>query len=330
MPECVILAEAERLWDFCPSYGAAITFLIIYSASTLVHGIQGIIYRKPFTIVLIMGGIWELSGFALRVSAILNPYSGAFHSSMGILILLAPLWINAFVYMALGRLIHFTLVHDKILRLRARHLTVMFVAFDITAFIMQASGGILAAKSDNRSTKIAGYNLYSAGVGIQMGFILWFVALVLRFHFKLRRPDTYELSGDGRAALPAVKRIIYALYAVLVLILYRNSWRLAEYATGVDSALRLHEWWFYVFDALPMAGALTLLNIFNPISVLRGPRGEFSGGKKLPPQGTGRRRRKRADAHEYTEAQDSESLPLSSRSLPGARQSAEDRTGGYH
>lgn len=312
MPECVILPEEERLWDFCPNYGAAITFLIIYSTSTLAHTIQGIMYRKPFTAVLIMGGIWELTGFALRVCAIHDPYSGAFHSSMGVIILLAPLWINAFVYMALGRLIHLSLEHDKILRLRARQLTAMFVAFDITAFFMQASGGVLAAKSNNPPTKVAGYNIYSAGVGIQMGFILWFVALVVRFHHKLRAPDVYKLTAEGRAALPSIKRLIYALYAVLALILYRNSWRLAEYATGVGSPLRLNEWWFYVFDAVPMAGALMLLNIFHPGSVLRGRRGGFSGDSKAARRRAGWRR-KRAGVHDEPEGRDSESLPLSSR-----------------
>lgn len=273
--------------------------------------IQGVWYRKPFTIVLIVGGSWELAGFALRVCAILDPYSGAFHSSMGILILLAPLWINAFVYMALGRLIHFSLVHDTILRLRARHLTFMFVAFDITAFIMQAGGGIMAAKSGKPSIKITGYNIYSAGVGIQMGFILWFVALVVRFHYKLRKPEVYELFDESRAALPSIKRMIYALYAVLVLILYRNSWRLAEYATGVDSPLRLNEWWFYVFDAVPMAWAMILLNVFHPGGILQGSRGDFSGAKKN--RWWARKERTRVGTHDYPEEPDSEVLPLSSR-----------------
>jgi hypothetical protein len=311
MPECVILPEPDRVWEFCPNYGAAIVFLILYSSSTLVHMVQAVLHRKTFAIVLIMGGGWELAGFALRVCSILDPYSGGFYSNMGILILLAPLWINAFVYMALGRLVHFSLVHDTILRLRARHMASMFVVFDITAFIMQASGGIMAAKSDNPSTKRTGYNIYSAGVGIQMGFILWFVALVLRFHNKLRKPEVYELFDESRVALVSIKRMIYALYAVLVLILYRNAWRLAEYATGADSPLRLNEWWFYVFDALPMAWAMILLNIFHPGRVLQGPRADFSGKKKSRRQA--RRERKRIRTHDYPEEPDSESLPLSSR-----------------
>lgn len=280
MPECVILPQPDRLWEYCPSYGAAITFLTIYSCTTLVHFIQTIVYRKPFVMVLIMGGIWELVGFTLRVCSILEPDNGGFYSNMGILVLLAPLWINAFVYMALGRLVHFALVHDTVMRIRARRLTFMFVTFDITAFIMQASGGIMAAKSGAASTKRTGYNIYTAGVGIQMGFIVWFVALAVRFHYKLCKPVMYDLFDETKQSLASIKRILFGLYTVLTLILCRNSWRLAEYATGVDSSLRLNEWWFYVFDALPMAGAMVLLNICNPAQVLTGPRADFSEEKK--------------------------------------------------
>ncbi|KIW59538.1 hypothetical protein PV05_03981 [Exophiala xenobiotica] len=256
MPECVILPQPDRLWEYCPSYGAAITFLTIYSCTTLVHFIQTIVYRKPFVMVLIMGGIWELVGFTLRVCSILEPDNGGFYSNMGILVLLAPLWINAFVYMALGRLVHFALVHDTVMRIRARRLTFMFVTFDITAFIMQASGGIMAAKSGAASTKRTG------------------------FHYKLCKPVMYDLFDETKQSLASIKRILFGLYTVLTLILCRNSWRLAEYATGVDSSLRLNEWWFYVFDALPMAGAMVLLNICNPAQVLTGPRADFSEEKK--------------------------------------------------
>ncbi|KEF57289.1 uncharacterized protein A1O9_05206 [Exophiala aquamarina CBS 119918] len=315
MPECVILPEPDRLWEFCPSYAAAITFLFLYSSTTLVHTVQAIWYRKPFAIALIMGGIWELVGFTLRVCSILNPSNGGYYSNMGILILLAPLWINAFVYMALGRLVHFTLVHDTVLRLRARHLTVMFVIFDITAFFMQAGGGIAAAKSSNPSTKRTCYNIYSAGVGVQMGFILWFVALVFRFHYKLRQPNIYELFDQRRAALKSVRHMIYALYAALVLILYRNSWRLAEYATGVDSPLRLNEWWFYVFDAVPMVAAMFLLNYYNPGRILKGPRADFSGEKKARRRAKNEGARKSIWLQSYSAERDPdyEGLPLSSR-----------------
>ena len=276
MVQCIIIPEPDRLWEFCPSLGAAIAFLIIFASTSIAHTIQAIIHRNVFAVVLIMGGLWETTGFILRVLAVIYPRNGGFYSNQGILILLAPLWINAFVYMALGRLVHFSLIQDTVLRIKARHLTLIFVVFDITAFLMQATGGILAAGSASSQTKKTGYTIYTAGVGIQMGFIGIFVVLAARFHHKLLNPFTYNLCNEADQSLRGVKRMLYALYAALALILYRNSFRLAEYATGADSPLRKQEWWFFVFDSAAMSTAMVLLNIFHPGQVLRGPRKDFS------------------------------------------------------
>ncbi|KAJ9652588.1 hypothetical protein H2198_008157 [Neophaeococcomyces mojaviensis] len=281
MVQCIIVPEPDRLWEFCPSLGAAVAFLIIFAITSIAHTIQAIIHRKAFAIVLIMGGLWETTGFILRVLSVTNPRNGAFYSNQGILILLAPLWINAFVYMALGRLIHFSLIQDTVLRIKARRLTLIFVLFDITAFLMQATGGILAADSESSQTKKTGYNIYTAGVGIQMGFIGIFVVMAARFHHKLLNPCTYNLCDEADQSLSAVKRMLFSLYAALALILYRNSFRLAEYATGADSPLRKQEWWFFVFDAAAMSAAMVLLNIFHPGHVLRGPRKDFSEETKM-------------------------------------------------
>lgn len=276
MVQCIIIPEPDRLWEFCPSLSAAVALLVIFATTSTVHTIQAIVHRNVFAVVLIIGGLWETTGFILRVLSVINPRNGAFYSNQGILILLAPLWINAFVYMALGRLLHFSLIQDTVLRIKARHLTLIFVIFDITAFLMQATGGILAADSESPQTKKTGYTIYTAGVGIQMGFIGIFVVMAARFHHKLLNPSTYNLSDEADQSLSRVKHMLYALYAALALILYRNSFRLAEYATGSDSPLRMQEWWFFAFDAAAMSAAMVLLNIFHPGHVLRGPRKDFS------------------------------------------------------
>ncbi|KAK5089479.1 hypothetical protein LTR70_005938 [Exophiala xenobiotica] len=276
MVQCIIIPEPDRLWEFCPSLGAAVAFLIIFATTSIAHTIQAIIHRNVFAVVLIMGGLWETTGFILRVLSIINPRNGGFYSNQGILILLAPLWINAFVYMALGRLVHFSLIQNTVLRIKARHLTLIFVVFDITAFLMQATGGILAAGSESSQTKKTGYTIYTAGVGIQMGFIGISIVMAARFHHKLLNPFTYNPCDEAHQSLSGVKRMLYSLYAALALILYRNSFRLAEYATGADSSLRMQEWWFFAFDAASMSAAMVLLNIFHPGHVLRGPRKDFS------------------------------------------------------
>jgi len=47
-------------------------------------------------------------------------------------VLLAPLWVNAFVYVVFGRMVHYFLPEKKIMGVRAIHMARWFVWFDIT------------------------------------------------------------------------------------------------------------------------------------------------------------------------------------------------------
>ena len=71
-------------------------------------------------------------------------------------------------------------------------------------------------------------------------------------------------------------RLLYIVYTILVLIIFRNIYRLSEFSEGVLSSITTHEWYGYVFDALPMLFAFVVLSFFYPGKVLRGPRCEFS------------------------------------------------------
>ena len=57
----------------------------------------------------------------------------------------------------------------------------------------------------------------------------------------------------------------------------RIFYRIAEFAPGLtpSNPLLSHEWYSFALDGTPMLIALTLLNIFHPGTVLRGPESEF-------------------------------------------------------
>lgn len=207
-----------------------------------------------------------------------------------LLILLAPLWINAFVYMVLGRMIHFFLDDDKVFGMRARRITLIFVLFDIIAFIVQCAGGATTSGQRSQSVLDTGLGIYCGGIGLQMAAIFIFLAISIRFyqHVGAQMQSTTcwreELSedtsqGNSGAAAPWDKpsaRLLYGLWATLGCILFRNIYRLIEYTLGFHSVIVRHEWFNYVFDAVPMLTAMTLLNVFYPGKVLQGPRSGFS------------------------------------------------------
>jgi hypothetical protein len=188
-----------------------------------------------------------------------------------LLILLAPLWINAFDYMILGRMIYYYLPEKKLLGIGAQRFAVYFVCMDIIAFIVQGVGGSMASGggTDPESVML-GIHVYMGGIGLQELFILIFLSLAIMFHRRMLRGGEI-ITG----AKPSWKPLLYALYASLGLITIRIIFRLVQYSSGVDGALVTHEAYIYCFEAAPMCLAIGLMNVIHPGRTLVGPDAEF-------------------------------------------------------
>ncbi|KAH8814803.1 RTA1 like protein-domain-containing protein [Xylogone sp. PMI_703] len=271
--KCYSVDNPNTVWSYCPSFGAAILFCVLFGLITVIHTIQAVSFRKPFAIVLIMGGIWESVGYAFRILSVMHQLNSGYFSAQYLLILLAPLWINAFVYMVLSRAIHFFLDDDRVFSLRARRITKLFVLSDIVSFIVQATGGSMSASQGSQNTTRLGLHVYMIGVGIQLFFNCLFLILALRFQELLRTLPTWDLRLNALSLLKIV-------YAVLGLIIFRNIYRLVEYSFGATSTLTTHEWYAYVLDALPMLFSMLALSVRHPSQVLQGTRSDFSEENK--------------------------------------------------
>ncbi|KAJ7186543.1 RTA1 domain-containing protein [Mycena filopes] len=298
---------------YCPSFPAAVLFTALFALTTVGHLIQAFLYRKRFCWVLVMGGAWETAGLALRILAVLNTTSATFGTPSQLLILLSPLWINAFLYVLMARLVYFLVPEKHVIGISARRLSLCFVLLDITAFLAQAGGGSLI-DSDDAKTALLGIHIYMGGIGLQQFFVLGFAALVVRFHYKMNRivggPQTW-------------RRPLAVMYASLTLITIRIVFRLIEFSSGVFSPITMHEAPFYCLEALPMFTALLLWNVFHPGQVLVGPESEFPKKQKK-----GKGAKMEQDVYSLIE-RDGSGLPLQREEYPGGLQ-GEKPFGGYH
>lgn len=287
--KCYPIDDDDTVWLYCPSYGAAIAFTVLFALTTICHITQAVLFRKPFAFVIVMAAIWETGGYTLRIFSVRDQLSATIFTIQQLLIILAPLWINAFVYMVLGRMVHFFLASDRVFGLRARRITLIFVLFDITAFLIQATGGMMLNSSYPESTQRIGMHTYMSGVGVQILFISIFLTLAVQFHRLVRKEDfdsdphslnTESLDMNTPKCPPKsarqATRLLYVIYGVLLLLIYRNIYRLIEFSAGVESSITRHEWYTFVFDTVPMLSCLVIFNVFHPGQVLRGPRCDFS------------------------------------------------------
>lgn len=334
--QCYPIDDPKSLWLFCPSYGAAIAFAVLFGLITLAHVVQAVWHRKPFLMVLITGSLWEAGGYVARTFSVIDQKNEPPYTVQLLLIILAPLWLNAFCYMCLGRMIHcFTPPkQDKVFGFRARRIGLMFVLADIGAFIIQLTGAMMLSPDYPASVQQAGLHVYMGGVGVQLFFILIFLCIAIKFQLTLRRqsahptptssshkltnsethygyhelttdtpPLTTTTTDDGvprdRSPLP----LLYTLYAALLLIVFRNLYRLIEFSAGVESSITKNEWYTFVFDSTPMLLAWLLFNFWHPGRFLHGPRADFSHEKKeIKAAKKARKAAKKAQSYADTEA----------------------------
>ncbi|KAH7136364.1 RTA1 like protein-domain-containing protein [Dactylonectria macrodidyma] len=259
-------------YGFYPSWQWNLVFAVAFGITTLIHIVQAWRFKKTFCWVIIMGSLWETVCFIVRFLGARNQQELTYVIVSTLLFLLAPIWINAFAYMVIARLVHFLLPERKAI-LSARWIAKSFVAADVLSFAVQAVGGSMLA-DDDPEQKETGRRIYIGGIAIQLLFVLIFIVVAGKFVRRLR-----ALMTDGKLEREEtwVRPVIWTVFAGLFLIVVRIIFRLIEFGGGAngENELLKHEAYQLCLDALPMLLALVLLNAVHPAIVLKGPESEF-------------------------------------------------------
>ncbi|KAI1626474.1 RTA1 domain protein [Exophiala viscosa] len=264
------------LWDYNPSFGAAIVFSVLFGMLLIAHLAQAIAYRKGFCWVIVMASLWEFASYGFRTAGTRHQQSSSLATVSQILVLLAPIWVNAFAYMVFARIVHFFSPTRKVWKISPSILAFIFVSLDITSFIIQLIGGGMAGPGASPAAQQKGVHIYMGGIGLQEFFIVCFSALVIKFHFEQTTAEkTGRLAGDKLRW----KWILYALYICLLAITVRIIFRLIEFSRGfgTNNPLPHKEAYFYALEALPMFFGILIWNAIHPGRFMQGP------DAKLPP-----------------------------------------------
>src|SRR5450432_446133 len=225
-PSCVDVTPGENgyvpptacnaQYNYSPSFAFAVLFTILFGLTLLVHIYQSIIHKKArLCWVIMMGTSWEFVSFALRSAGSKNQQSFSLAFISQILVLLAPLWINAFDYMVLGRMIYYFVPEKRIWGIRATRLAVVFVWLDILSFFTQVGGGMLIQPGNGNDLLMVGIHIYMGGIGLQEFFILVFTAFAFRFRWQMLRVETGQLPGVGLQDAGRMKNWRWLLGALL-------------------------------------------------------------------------------------------------------------------
>ncbi|RDW85624.1 hypothetical protein BP5796_03949 [Coleophoma crateriformis] len=275
-------------WNYNLSFAAALFFTILFGITTAVHIFQAFIHQKvKMSWVIIMGTAWEFISFLFRTLGAKNQQSLAFAFISQIFVLLAPLWVNAFLYMVLGRMVYFFIPSKRLWRIKATSITKIFVWLDVASFITQVAGGLMISPGNASNQILIGIHVYMGGIGFQEFCILIFIALCTKFYL-MKREEERELSDSPNRIIETSpsqgrswRQLIWAIYAALALITVRIIFRMIEFASGLDPSknpIPFHEAYFYALDAAVMLLACVVMNIVHPGRILVGEGSEFPKG----------------------------------------------------
>ncbi|KAI9856832.1 MAG: hypothetical protein M1824_005205 [Vezdaea acicularis] len=253
------------LWQFYrykPSVAAATVFIALFLLLTAIHSTQLLRWRTWYFLPFLVGGFLEWMGYIGRIISsyetpnwTLVPYTW-----QALLLLLAPAFFSASIYMTLGRII-LMVDGEGLALLSRRYLTKVFVTGDIVFLVLQAIGGGIMSHGTLHTLSL-GSTIIVIGISIQILFFSIFLYLTLLFHHRLTRQPTLS-----SLSTPWLKHI-RALYAASALILLRSAVRVAEYRQSNDGWIMRREWVLYVADALPMLGVMLLFAIVHPSEVV--------------------------------------------------------------
>jgi hypothetical protein len=86
--------------------------------------------------------------------------------------------------MVFARMVHFYSPTRKVWLFSPSILALIFVTLDIVSFITQLIGGGMAGPGASSESQKKGLNIYMGGIGMQEGFIVLFLGLVVTFRRK--------------------------------------------------------------------------------------------------------------------------------------------------
>ncbi|PYH31669.1 RTA1 domain-containing protein [Aspergillus neoniger CBS 115656] len=253
-------------YPYTPSATAGYAFMAIFGIATLVHFVMMFPYRAAYFIPLVIGGICETFGYYGRAwshqgRTLIGPWA-----LQEMLILCAPPFIAATIYMILGRMIvAFAAEHHSVIR--PKWLTKIFVLNDVICFLTQIGGAGVQVTGDEHLMK-TGIKAVLAGLIFSLVIFLLFVWVAIVFHLRLSREPTWVVN-ENPWLMGGWKRYMWALYVACGALMLRNLVRTVQFGANETSPLNTQEVYIYVFDAALMFVSMAVLAVYHPGTMIK-------------------------------------------------------------
>lgn len=240
-------ASCNANWDYDVTVELAILFTVLFGISFSIHLVQAA-YFKKFNLAwpLLVGLAWELASFALRTTGALDQQNRSHATAALVLSIIAPVWINVFHYVLLGRMVTVFVPDAKVFRVQGSRVALAFVCLSVEVLLLEGSAAILLSPGNSADRRRIGAKVMMAGVACQQAYMVASAVFAARFHYR-----AVQLKKE-KYPLPMFRpwsTTLATLYLSLALMTARNVFRLVQFAGGLDvgdSSVVSQEWCFYV------------------------------------------------------------------------------------
>jgi hypothetical protein len=106
-------------------------FCVFFLLSWITHVFQAFRHRQFFCTVICIGVLWEAAAYGFRVLSAKHPTQKGSYDASFLLVLLAPVCVNAFDYMIASRIVRRFLSGQNILGMSGFWMGKIFVCCDI-------------------------------------------------------------------------------------------------------------------------------------------------------------------------------------------------------
>ncbi|KAF5694912.1 Rtm1p-like protein [Fusarium denticulatum] len=205
------------LYPYNPSQGPAYAFLGLFGVAGIAHFIIMFPYRSAFPIPMIIGCGMEATAYWFRSRSHDNLRQTLPFLIQNLLVLVAPPFLAATIYMSLGRITRALKAQEASL-ISLRWITKLFVLVDLICFATQTAGAIMSGSEDLDEAK-RGQTIIIGGLVLQIFAFALFIICTLTLQLRIRAsPPVHCVSG----VITHYRRYFIALYCTSGLFLIRN------------------------------------------------------------------------------------------------------------
>ncbi|KAL4973819.1 sphingoid long-chain base transporter [Aspergillus desertorum] len=183
--------------SYLPNLGGNGFYLALFALLVPVQVAVGIRKRTwSFMAGTICGLLLEVLGYVARIKMKSNPFSDRWFTMYMVCLTIAPAFLSAAIYVSLARVV--AVYTTQVSRIKQRSYSIVFVACDIVALLLQAAGGALTNSSSNSAVQ-AGIDIMIAGLASQVASLTLYLILCLDFAWRI-----YRLLRQSKSPRPTV------------------------------------------------------------------------------------------------------------------------------